>query len=369
MGAAFREYGGWLRPSVYSTGPEAEAAQAESRIARETVGIFDASPLGKIEVMGPGAGELLDFTGYMRMSTLKPGRARYGFMLSEAGIIFDDGVVLRLDENRFIVSASSSHVDGVRWRLEDARQDRIGHRNVVIHDVTQGLVTLTVTGPRANDVLASIGIECADLTHMSVMETTLNDHPLRIARISFTGDRSYELSVPARHGEKLRAQLSDAVEKAEGQWIGLEAVMILRAEKGYILVGKDTDGNTMPHDLGWAGPMKKRADEFLGKRALFTPEGKSTMRRQLVGLQVPSNDQPLVVGSHLMPAKGPRRSVGFVTSSHTSPTLGRPIALALLEAGHSLEGQEISVFNDGDLRAATVKGACAFDPKGDRLNG
>jgi len=369
MGARFREYGGWLRPAVYGTGPEHDLAQQQALAARTTAAIFDASPLGKLEVIGPAAAQLLDFTGYMRMSTLAPGRARYGFMLAESGILYDDGVVFRISENRFIVSASSSHVDGVRFRLEDARQDRFGRRQVVIHDVTQALVTLTVTGPKALEVMEHAGIDCLDLPHMGVVETHLDNQLLRIARISFTGDRSYELSVSARHAEALCTRLDQSLETIGGQWIGLESLMILRAEQGYVLVGKDTDGNTMPHDLGWDGPMKKREDEFLGKRALFTPAGRSLTRRQLVGLKVPTDSPPLETGSHLVPITGARRSLGFVTSSYHSPNLNRPIALAMLESGFTLMDQQIGCFNDGRIRKATVTPACAFDPSGSRLDG
>lgn len=366
-GANFREYGGWLRPSVYGEGLEADLAQIEAKAARETVAVFDASPLGKLEVIGPSAAELIDFTGYVRMSTLKVGRARYGFMLGESGIVHDDGVVLRLAEDRFILSASSSHVDSVRFILEDARQDRLARKGVAVHDVTQGLVTLAVTGPRADELIREAGIALPDMAHMSVAETELGGHLLRIARISFTGDKSYELSVPARHGADLHARLDQALSRTQGRWIGLEAVMILRAEKGYILIGKDTDGLTMPHDLGWAGPREKREDEYLGKRSLFTPEAEAGGRRQLIGLEV--EGAPLIAGAHLVPLTGARRSLGFVTSSYMSPNLRRPIALALLEEGQAQVGQDVGVFNDGQVRVARVATPCAYDAKGERLNG
>ncbi|MFD0860537.1 2Fe-2S iron-sulfur cluster-binding protein [Roseovarius aquimarinus] len=368
-GARFREYGGWLRPSVYGAGDEAALAQDEARTARQTVAIFDASPLGKLEVIGPRAAELLDFTSYIRMSTVRPGRARYGFNLSESGVVYDDGVVLRLEDTRFIVSASSSHVDGVRFALEDARQDRVGRGAVFIHDVTQAYTTLTVTGPRASTLLADAGIVLPVMPHMSVLETKWQHAPLRVARISFTGDVSYELSVPTRYGEGLRAALDSALGAHEGRWIGLEAVMILRAEKGYILIGKDTDGLTMPHDLGWGGPRDRREDEYLGKRSLFTEAANSERRRQLVGLTVPPGAPPLPTGAHLVPQDGQRRSLGFVTSSYLSPTLGRPIALALLEAGQSRIGETVKVFDNGAIYDATVAAACSFDPKGERLHG
>ncbi len=368
-GARFREYGGWLRPAVYGVGDEATLAQQEALAARKTVGVYDASPLGKLDVIGPDAAKLLDFAGYIRMSTLKPGRARYGFMLSETGIVYDDGVVLRLSDTHFVVSASSSHVDGVRGRLEDARQDRIGRGQVFVHDVTQGFVTLTVTGPKARAVCGAAGIALPDLAHMGVAEIAYKGGKMRVARVSFTGDMSYELSVPTELADTLRADLDRALTGAEGRWIGLEAVMILRAEKGFIVIGKDTDGQTMPQDLSWGGPRTKRADEYLGKRSLFTPAAIQDTRRQLVGLRVPEGGSVIETGAHLIPNHGPRRSLGFVTSSYFSPNLGRPVALALLENGHAKIGAEVRLFNDGLIRVAEVTPPCAFDPKGERLNG
>ncbi len=372
QGAEFREYGGWLRPAAYGRGEEAEHAQAEARAARDTVGIYDASPLGKIEVIGPGAADLLDYCGYVRLSTLEPGRARYGFMLNETGIVHDDGVVFRLAADRFIVSASSSHATSVRMMLEEARQDIFDPRQSYIHDVTAGFVTLTVTGPAARGLLRAAGIpeavlDDATMPHMSVTETTWNGHALRVARVSFTGDRSYELTVAARHGAALHAALDAARAEVDGRWIGMEAVMILRAEKGFILVGKDTDGLTMPHDLGWTGPRDKRTDEYLGRRALFTPEANRDDRRQLVGLEI-AGDTPLPTGAHLVPPEGARRSLGFVTSSYFSPTLDRPVALALLEGGRARIGQEVGVFHMGETALARVCPACALDPKWERLH-
>jgi len=372
QGAAFREYGGWLRPSAYGSEEEAELAQAEARTARDTVGLYDASPLGKIEVIGPGSAELLDYCGYVRLSTLRPGRARYGFMLNETGIVHDDGVVFRLAEDRFIVSASSAHTTSVRMMLEEVRQDIFTPDRSYIHDVTAGFVTLTVTGPRSRDLLRAAGMpdavsDDAILPHMSITETTWNGRTLRVARVSFTGDRSYELTVAARHGPALHAALDAARQERDGRWIGMEAVMILRAEKGFILVGKDTDGLTMPHDLGWTGPRDKRKDEYLGRRSLFTPEANREDRRQLVGLQTDENT-PLPTGAHLVPIEGAQRSLGFVTSSHFSPTLDRPVALALLEGGRARVGQEVGMFHMGKTTLARVCPACALDPEWERLH-
>ena len=369
-GAKFREYGGWLRPAHHGADEKA-AAQAEAKLARQTVVLYDATPLGKIEVLGPGAAELLDFGFYTRLSTLKTGRARYGLMLTEAGIVYDDGVALRLAEDRYIVSASSSHVAGVRLRLEEARQDRFDPARVFLHDVTAHWVTLAVAGPRARDLLIAAGVpldlDDAALPHMAVTETRWEDRPLRVARVSFTGERSYEISVPARHADWLHRQLGNQLAPFGGAWIGMEAVFILRAEKGFILIGKDTDGVTMPHDLGVTGPREKRRDEYIGKRALFTPEAQRTDRRQLVGL-LAEDGAVLACGAHLVPVDAPRRSLGFVTSSCRSPTLERGIALALLDQGRQRIGSTVTVFDRGERGGATVVPACALHPEGGRLH-
>jgi sarcosine oxidase subunit alpha len=373
VGARFREYGGWLRPSVYGAGDEAGLAQAEAARARHTVGLLDGSPLGKIEVIGPDAAAALDFNSYNRLSTLKPSRARYGFMLAESGVVYDDGVTLRLAEDRFLVSCSSAHVEGVLLRLEEIRQTRCDRRRVLVHDVTAHWATLTVTGPRARDLLVAAGLplDLSDdaLPHMAVAETAWEGGPLRVARVSFTGDRSYEVSVPARRAPALHARLSGLLPEFGGGPLGLEALLILRAEKGFILVGKDTDGLSMPHDLGWPMPREKREDEYFGRRSLFTPEASREDRRQLVGLAVAEGAPPLPTGAHLFPAQGARRSIGFVTSSYASPSLGRPVALGLLESGRARMGETVGVFHLGALREATVCAPCAFDPEGARLHG
>ena len=163
------------------------------------VAILDGSPLGKIEVLGPEAGALVDYNSYNTISTLKPGRIRYGFMLTEAGVVYDDGVVSKVSDEHFIVSCSSSHVAGVAMRLEEWRQDRFDPSRVFIHNSTPHWATLTVSGPRSRDLVAGLdlGVDLADaaLPHMAFADCRFQGKPARVARVSFTGDRSYEISV------------------------------------------------------------------------------------------------------------------------------------------------------------------------------
>ncbi|HTN96307.1 MAG TPA: glycine cleavage T C-terminal barrel domain-containing protein, partial [Nordella sp.] len=373
QGAVFQEYGGWLRPAYYG-GADAEAViQEEAKRARQSVALFDGSTLGKIEVMGPEAGAFVDFIYYNTMSTLKPGRCRYGFMLSENGVVFDDGILVRLDEHRFIVSCSTSHVAAVHARLEEWRQDRFGRDAVYIHNATSEMATLTVSGPASKTLLAAIGLglalDDADLPHMAISEGSFEGDRLRVARVSFTGDRSYELSIRADRAELLWQRLQEAGKAFDAITIGLEALMILRAEKGYIVIGKDTDGTTMPHDLGVDGPRVRRRSDYVGRRSLFTEVAQESDRLQFVGLAVSDGEPPLPTGAHgIIQASGKVRSQGFVTSSYQSPALGRPVALGLIERGAARHGETIDIRHLGQVRRATIIAPCAFDPKGERLN-
>ncbi|MDX8533930.1 sarcosine oxidase subunit alpha family protein [Mesorhizobium sp. VK25A] len=369
----FQEYGGWLRPAYYGGGEAGASIQEEARRARQSVALFDGSTLGKIEVIGPRAAEFVDFIYYNTMSTLKPGHCRYGFMLSENGVVFDDGVLVRLDEHRFIVSCSSSHVAAVHARLEEWRHDRFGRDAVYIHNATAQYATLTVSGPNARQVVEALdlgaALDDASLPHMAIAAGRFAGDEVRIARVSFTGDRSYEISIRADRAEALWTRMQQEGRAFDAVLLGLESLMILRAEKGYIVIGKDTDGTTMPHDLGVAGPRTKRANEFVGRRSLFTEAGNSTDRNQLVGLALREGEAPLATGAHgVEKREGRPRSIGFVTSSYQSPTLGRPVALALIERGAARHGETIDVQHLGVVRQATIVAPCAFDPEGRRLH-
>ncbi|AZO13382.1 sarcosine oxidase subunit alpha family protein [Mesorhizobium sp. M2A.F.Ca.ET.043.05.1.1] len=372
-GGVFQEYGGWLRPAYYGGGEASASIQEEAQQARQSVALFDGSTLGKIEVIGPRAAEFVDFIYYNTMSTLKPGHCRYGFMLSENGVVFDDGVLVRLDEHRFIVSCSSSHVAAVHARLEEWRQDRFGRDAVYIHNATAQYATLTVSGPNARQLVEALdlgaALDDASLPHMAVAAGRFAGDEVRIARVSFTGDRSYEISIRADRAEALWARMQQEGRAFDAVLLGLESLMILRAEKGYIVIGKDTDGTTMPHDLGVAGPRTKRASEFVGRRSLFTEAANDAGRNQLVGLALREGEAPLATGAHGVEKRdGRRRSIGFVTSSYQSPTLGRPVALALIEGGATRHGETIDVQHLGVVRQATIVAPCAFDPEGRRLH-
>lgn len=362
--AYFRDYGGVLRPAWY--GAHADAIASECVAARTKAVVFDASSLGKIEVIGPHAAALLDFVYYTPMASLTIGRARYGLTLSEAGIVADDGVVLRLGPEHFVVSCSSSHVADMIAALEAWRQDRFDLDQVFIHDATAHWATIAVSGPRAKSIVAGLGLgvdlDDAAFPHMSVRDARFGGRPARVARISFTGERGYEISVPARSG----ALLWQCAREAGAVPLGIEALGVLRAEKGYLYIGQDTDGETMPHDLGFAGPRARRQDAYVGDRSLFTPAANKADRKQLVGLLV-EGETPIPTGAHAIErAGGRKRSLGYVTSSYHSTQLGHPIALGLIEGG--VERGTVEIEHLGQGFSARLVSPCFLDPKGERLN-
>ncbi|MFO1394034.1 MAG: 2Fe-2S iron-sulfur cluster-binding protein [Steroidobacteraceae bacterium] len=366
-GAHLRDYGPVLRPAWY--GPEAGALERECRAARERSVVFDASSLGKIEVIGPDASRLLDFIYYQRMSTLAPGRARYGITLGEGGTVFDDGVVLCLAPGHYVVSCSSSHVTAMLAHLEEWREDHHDLRRVFVHDATAQWAMLAISGPGSRAVMSALALEVdlddAAFPHMHVRDGRWAGRPARIARVSFTGERCYEVSVPASLGSSLWR----AARAAGAEPLGLEALGLLRMEKGYLFIGQDTDGDTQPQDLGITGPRDARTDAYVGDRSLALPAARRPGRRQFVGVAAEGHE-PIPVGAHaVVKHEGRWRSAGFVTSSGPSVALGRPVALALIEDGRSRLGESFEFDHFGRRLQGTLVAPCFLDPEGARLNG
>lgn len=377
-GAVFDEYGGWLRPACYPRVGEsqAQAIDREVMAVRGRVGLFDGSPLGKLEVVGPDAARFLNLMYYNDLASLQPGRIRYCLLLSENGKLFDDGVVARLAEDRYLLSPSSSHAAAVAAALEEWRQCEYSSMRVSIANVTSAWATFAVTGPRARTIVGrldtDIDVSPATMPHMSLAGGNVGGVPARIVRVSFTGEASFEISVPSGYGAALFRHL-EALGAGEGITpFGVESLLVLRAEKGYIIIGRDTDGTTEPQDLGMTGPLRTKQIDFVGRRSLMRPDSRRPDRRQFVGLEPTLSDRVLPTGAHVFETtdKG-RRSLGYVTSSYLSSTLGRAIALAMVEGGRTRlqNGETVSVFSLGRTFTAKVVSPVFYDPKGERLHG
>ena len=310
------------------------------------------------------------------MSTLKPGAVRYGLMLGENGGIIDDGVFACLARDHYQVCTTSAGAQRVAAWLEEWRQCEWPGLDVVTLPVTTQLGTLTVAGPLARTVLGRLvtGIDLApsSFPHLSVRTGVIAGLEARIFRVSYTGELSYEVNVPAGHVAGLWEQLLAVGGDCGLVPMGIEALMLLRAEKGYIHVGSDTDANTVPDDIGLGHIAASRRGDFIGRRSLSTPEATRPDRWQLVGLESLDPRRPLPTGAQCLPARDARppvRPCGRVTSSYVSPTLQRPIALALLECGRRRMGEEVHLYDLGTRHAARVRSPVFYDPEGVRLRG
>jgi sarcosine oxidase subunit alpha len=342
---------------------------------RNNVGVLDASTLGKIEVKGPDAGAFLDRIYTNMMSTLKPGRCRYGLTLNELGFIMDDGVVVRFDDERFLVHTTSGGADRIAAWLEEWLQTEWTDYRVFVTPVTEQWAQFAVAGPKARDVIAalkpSFDVSNEALPHMSFVEGTLGALPVRVYRISFSGELSYEIATPANHGRALWDALLAAGAPHGILPYGTEALHVLRAEKGYIVVGDETDGTTTPEDVGLTGLVSKKKADFIGKRSLDQAHLKAPNRKQLVGLYTENPEDVLPDGAHAVAAvkdKPPMTTIGHVTSSYLSPTLGRSIAMALIENGRARLGEMLSFPLDGKVIRAKVVDPVFYDKEGSRLN-
>lgn len=370
--AEFDDYGAWKRPAYYGIDMQA-AIEREVHAVRNRVGLFDASPIGKIEVKGPDAAEFLNRIYLNTVPTLQLGKIRYGLMLTENGSIFDDGVFIRIANDHFLINSTSAAAERVTAWLEQWHQCEWPNLELVISPVTSQWAVATLAGPEARRVLESIAgigdVSAEGFPHMSFKQGQLDEGPeFRLQRVSFTGELSFELSVPAGYANVLFTQLNVTGERWGLTPFGIEALDILRLEKGFLHVGGDTDGTTNPYDVGMGRIVANKASDFVGKRSLLRQDDQRQNRRQLVGISTLDSAAPLRQGAHVVTGHGDnRRSEGFVTTAAMSPTLGRRIGLGMVESGFSRLGEEIQLFDMDECVAARIVSPCAYDPGGERM--
>ncbi len=368
-GARWEPVGEWRRPYAYPSRGESlhDAVNREVMAVREGVGLLDASTLGKILVKGPDAGRFLDLIYTNMMSTLKPGRCRYGLMCNEGGFLFDDGVVARLSEEAFLLHTTTGGAERVHGWLEEWLQTEWWDLKVFTANVTEQWAQVAVAGPKARAVLEALGgmdVSREALPFLGWAEGRLGGFDVRVYRISFSGELSYEIAVRASEGQALWDALLKAGEPHGVQPYGTEALHVLRAEKGFIMIGDETDGTVTPLDLGLGWAVSKKKDDFIGKRGMARSDLTRPDRLQLVGLETTEPAKVLPDGAHAVEGG---RTVGHVTSTYWSPTLGRSVAMALIERGASRMG-EVLTFPTGARTAMTARIASPvfFDPKGER---
>ena len=375
-GALFEDVGQWKRPWYYPRPGETmqDALNRECLAARNGVGILDASTLGKIDIQGPDAAEFLNRIYTNAWTKLGIGRCRYGLMLGEDGMVMDDGVTARLGDNHFHMTTTTGNAASVLGWLEEWLQTEWPELKVYCNSVTEYWATMTICGPRARDLLGEftdIDLSNEAFPFMSFQEATVGGFDGRIFRISFTGEVSYEINVPANNGLALWTALMNAGEKYGITPYGTESMHILRAEKGYIIVGQETDGTMTPMDLGMDWIVSKKKD-FIGRRSLSRSDCVRDGRKQLVGLMTRNPDQVLPEGAQLvaeLKSAPPMDMIGHVTSSYYSANLGRSIALAVVKDGQNRMGETIHAPLIDKTITAEIVGPVFFDPDGERLNG
>ena len=374
-GAAFEDVGQWKRPWYYpQDGEDMHAAvKRETLAARESVAMLDASTLGKIDIQGPDAAQLLNWVYCNGWSKLDVGKCRYGLMLDENGMVFDDGVTVRLAQNHYLMHTTTGGAAGVLAWLERWLQTEWPDLKVYLTTVTDHWSTVAVAGPRSRDVVRAL---CTDVDFdddafpfMSYRNGTVAGRAARIMRISFSGERSYEINVAAQHGAEIWQAVFAAGQPHGITPYGTETMHVLRAEKGFIIVGQDTDGSVTPIDLGMER-MVSRQKDFLGKRSLFREDTVRIDRKQLVGLL--TRDPAFVApeGTQILngsTTEAPVQMQEHVTSSYRSPTLDRSIALALVKGGHNRMNESVWLaLADGSVQEATIVSPVFFDPKQER---
>lgn len=378
--AVFEDVGQWKRPRFYPGPGEGmdTAVARECRAAREGVAFMDASTLGKIEIRGADAGEFLNRMYTNAFKKLKPGTARYGVMCRPDGMIFDDGVTLRLDDDRYFMTTTTGGAAGVLDWLEEWLQTEWPELDVHCTSVTEQWATIAVVGPRSREVVAHLAPD-VDLSNeafpfMAFRETTLaSGIPARICRISFSGELAYEINVSAWFGLAVWEEVYAIGRPYDITPYGTETMHVLRAEKGYIIVGQDTDGTVTPKDAGMSWVVSKQKD-FIGKRSYSRADTSRTDRKQLVGLLPTDRTTRLPEGAQLVAhdvslEAVPVPMLGHVTSSYHSPALGRPFALALVADGRARIGETLLAPVGEALVPVEVTDFVLYDPEGTKRDG
>ena len=377
-GAIFEDVGQWKRPWAFPSDGESprEAVARECVAVRTAAGVLDASTLGKIEVVGPDAATFLDRIYTNRMSALRVGRLRYGLMLGLDGMVMDDGVAMRLADDRYLLTTTTGGAARVLDHLEEWLQTEWTDLRVYCTSVTEQWAVVALAGPRSREILAATGtdldLDDAAFPAMTFREGTVAGAPARAARVSFTGERSFELHVPADRGLAVWEAVVAAGEPFGLVPYGTEAMHVLRAERGFVIVGQETDGTVTPDDLGLGAMVDGAKGDFVGRRSLARSDATRPGRKQLVGLLPVDPEALLPEGAQIVledTGRVPMPMVGHVTSSYRSPTLGRTFALAMVAGGRDLRGRTVRApLPDGTIDAVVTE-PVFLDPEGARARG
>ncbi len=377
-GAIYEDVGDWKRPHYFpKAGEDMHAAvQRECKAVRDSVGMMDGSTLGKIDIQGKDASRLLNLVYTNAWSKLGVGKCRYGLMLNEHGMVFDDGVTTCVGENHYHMTTTTGGGPRVAAWLEEWLQTEYPDWDVYCTSVTEQWGVSILNGPKSRELLqelTDIDLSQDNFKFMEMKEGHVAGVPARIYRISFTGELSYEINVPSRYGLHVWDAICEEGKKHDLCLYGTESMHVLRAEKGFIIAGQDTDGAVTPMDLDMDWIVSKKKGDFLGRRSFTRTDTARPGRKQLVGVLTEDPNVVLMEGAHLvaeLKSAPPMDMLGHVTSSYMSPNCGRSIAMALIKDGKNRKGQSFYVPTmDGGSHKVTITDPIFFDKEGTRING
>ena len=374
-GADFEPVGQWRRPYCYRRPGESreEAVHREVTNTRQNLGLLDASTLGKIVVKGPDAGAFLDLVYTGVMSTLGVGRCKYGLMCSDNGFLVDDGVVARLAEDTWLCHTTTGGADRIHAHMEEWLQTEWWDMKVWVQNLTEQYAQVAVVGPNARKALEALGgmdVSKEALPFMRWAEGELAGILARVFRISFSGELSYEVAVPAGRGLELWEKLHEVGADLGAMPYGTEALHVMRAEKGFIMIGDETDGTVIPQDLNMGWAISKKKPDYVGKRAQERVDMARADRWKLVGLETLDGSvlpDGAYAGDEGETVNGQRAVQGRVTSTYRSPTLGRGIAMGLVRHGPDRMGEVLRFpGTDGHDHEARIVSPVFYDPEGEK---
>jgi sarcosine oxidase subunit alpha len=376
QGAVMYEAGArWQRPGYFPIeyGTMQDAINAEAEAVRFGVGVYDGSPLGKFDISGRDARAFIDLLYTNDFSNLEIGMGRYGIMLSEDGMILDDGVTFKLAENHYLMSTSTGYADLVFRHMEYILQVECPDWQVWITPITSQWCNATICGPKARDVMTALGvnidISAKAFPFMGVRDAVVADIPARICRVSFTGEVSFEISVWPRYAEDMWIKVMKAGAAFGIVPVGSETSHVLRVEKGFLSLGHEVDGTADPYDLGLGWIMSRNKPHSIGRRSVDIRRSSANPRRELVGLLPQSDGELIPEGAPITPNGARVASEGFVSACVWSVANKKVIALGLLIDGRSRIGETVIIRDRERTIKATVTKPCFYDPKGQILRG
>ena len=374
--AEFENVGQWKRAWYYPKKGESlfDAVQRESKAARDGAGILDASTLGKIDIQGSDASEFLNRVYTNAWSKLAIGKCRYGLMLNEDGMVYDDGVTTRLDENHYIMTTTTGGAATVLGKLEDYLQTEWPELDVYLTSVTDHFATISVCGPNSKKivkkVIPDLDLSDEEFPHMSFKNAKIDNIKCRVMRISFTGEQSYEINIQANFGKSVWEKCMEAGKEFNITPYGTETMHLLRAEKGFIIVGQDTDATLTPIDLQMDWIVSKKKYDFIGKRSLYRSDTIREDRKQLVGIVTEDPREVLEEGAQIVAdvSKKPVEMLGHITSSYFSPNLNKSIALGVVKGGKNMLGKKLFIPMKNKIINVQIADPVFLDKENKRLN-